>query len=163
MKDFFSFPEVVNEISARLVAFGVLSMALLSLVLINTNNTYTPILLLILLYGFLARTSSGPKISPLALLVTRIIVPKLNLGDKPVPGPPKRFAQSIGLVFSLLILVSWFSVNIALANTLLIILASFAFLESALGYCFGCKVFKLLIRAGLLPEDICEKCSTLEY
>ena len=98
MKDFFSFPEVVNEISARLVAFGVLSMALLSLVLINTNNTYTPILLLILLYGFLARTSSGPKISPLALLVTRIIVPKLNLGDKPVPGPPKRFAQSIGPV-----------------------------------------------------------------
>ena len=37
---------------------------------------------------------------PLAQLVTRVVVPRFEVPVKPVPGPPKRFAQGIGAVLS---------------------------------------------------------------
>ena len=99
VSDFFTFPELINEVSARLVATGVLILSIFSLIFIIRDNSISYVLLSMLIYGFLARVSSGPKISPLALLVTKIIVPKLNFREKIVPGPPKRFAQGVGLVF----------------------------------------------------------------
>ena len=51
-------------------------------------------------YGFWARVLTGPTLSPLGQLVTRVITPRLDLASRPVPGPPKRFAQGIGAAFS---------------------------------------------------------------
>ena len=107
MKNFFSFPELINEPAARLVASGVLLMSLASIVLISLEIDSVLIILLTMAYGFLARVSSGPKVSPLALLVTKFIIPKSNFEEKLVPGAPKRFAQSVGLVFSTSILILW--------------------------------------------------------
>ena len=163
MKEFFSFPELINEPAARLVASGVLLMSLLSICLISLEANFTWIRLLIMTYGFLARVSSGPKISPLALLVTKVLVPKFNMDEKLVPGPPKRFAQSIGLIFSTSIFILWLINFHVVSIFLLSILSIFAFLESALGYCFACKVFKILISVGLIPEEVCERCAVYEY
>lgn len=160
---FFSFPELINEVSARLVAFGVLAMSISSLILINLENPIVIFVLCFLVYGFLARVSSGPKISPLALLVTKIIVPRLNFQEKLVPGAPKRFAQAIGLLMSLLILMSYLLGSASTASILLVILIGFSFLESVLGYCFGCKVFKGLMKLGVIPSDVCEKCANYSY
>ena len=163
MKEFFSFPELINEPAARLVASGVLLMSLLSICLISLEANFTWIILLIMTYGFLARVSSGPKISPLALLVTKVLVPKFNMDEKLVPGPPKRFAQSIGLIFSISTFILWLINFNSVCIFLLSILSIFAFLESALGYCFACKVFKILISVGLIPEEVCERCAVYEY
>ena len=163
MKEFFSFPELINEPAARLVASGVLLMSLLSICLISLEANFTWIILLIMTYGFLARVSSGPKISPLALLVTKVLVPKFNMDEKLVPGPPKRFAQSIGLIFSTSIFILWLINFHVVSIFLLSILSIFAFLESVLGYCFACKVFKILISVGLIPEEVCERCAVYEY
>ena len=75
---FFTFPELINEISARFVALGVVLLSIPTLLLLINNSNYVYILLSCLVYGFLARVSSGPKISPLALFVTKFLVPKLN-------------------------------------------------------------------------------------
>ncbi|MFL2760056.1 MAG: DUF4395 domain-containing protein [Dehalococcoidia bacterium] len=163
MKEFFSFPELINEPAARLVASGVLLMSILSIFLISLEANLAWVILLIMAYGFLARVSSGPKVSPLALLVTKFLVPKLNLDEKLVPGPPKRFAQSIGLIFSTLIFIFWLINFHIICIVLLSVLSVFAFLESVLGYCFACKVFKVLISVGLIPEDVCERCAVYEY
>ena len=163
MKEFFSFPELINEPAARLVASGVLLMLILSIFLISLEANLAWVILLIMAYGFLARVSSGPKVSPLALLVTKFLVPKLNLDEKLVPGPPKRFAQSIGLIFSTLIFIFWLINFHIICIVLLSVLSVFAFLESVLGYCFACKVFKVLISVGLIPEDVCERCAVYEY
>ena len=32
-------------------------------------------------------------------------------------------------------------------------------LESVFGYCIGCRVFGLLMRAGVIPADTCAKCN----
>ncbi|MDQ1519552.1 MAG: hypothetical protein QOI55_625, partial [Actinomycetota bacterium] len=37
-----------------------------------------------------------------------------------------------------------------------------ATLESVLALCLGCKIFGLLMRAGVIPEDVCERCNNLQ-
>ena len=103
---YFPFPELINDVAARFVALGVLSMSLVAFafVLYQTPIAYVPMVML--LYGFAARVGFGPKLSPLALLVTKIIVPKTPFNEKYVPGPPKRFAQILGLLTSAIILIS---------------------------------------------------------
>lgn len=90
----FSFPDPVNEVSARLVAAGVVLMVLTILVF---DQRW---LLVVLAYGFVARVLTGPTLSLLGQLVTRIVTPRLPVAPKPVPGPPKRFAQGMGAAFS---------------------------------------------------------------
>lgn len=155
MRSLFSFPNPVNEVSARLVAGGVVVMT--ALVLILGRHW----LLIPLAYGFVARVATGPTLSPLGQLVTRGVTPRLHI-DKPVPGPPKRFAQGIGatLTVSAVILHFGFGATTA-ANVLVAMVLVAATLESVFAYCLGCKAFALLMRAGVIPEDVCEECNDI--
>ena len=47
------------------------------------------------------------------------------------------------------------------AWAVLALLVGAAFLEAAFGICLGCKVFSLLMRAGVIPESVCEDCADL--
>jgi uncharacterized membrane protein YesL len=150
----FVFPHPVNEVAARLVA----SMVFLFTVAILLANV--PWLMFFLAFGFLARVSFGPRLSPFALIATRILIPLLGHPNKPVAGPPKRFAQTVGLVFSITALILHFGLGLVIeARIILAILGFFAFLESALSFCTGCFVFKYLMQWRLVPATICEKCN----
>jgi hypothetical protein len=151
-----SFPDPVNEVAARTVAGGVV---LLSVVTIALDQ---PWLTAVIAYGFLARVSSGPRLSPLAQLATRVIVPRLGLAARPVPGPPKRFAQGVGATFSTsaAVLALGFGDRGA-AYLLLGALIVAATLESVFGLCLGCRMFALLMRAGVIPEEVCERCGNV--
>ncbi len=48
-----------------------------------------------------------------------------------------------------------------LAWLLVAAIAAAATLESVLAICLGCKVFAVLMHAGLIPESVCEECSDL--
>jgi hypothetical protein len=154
--ELFSFPDPVNEVSARAVATGVVLLALATIVFDQ------PWLTLPLAYGFIARVLTGPKLSPLGQLVTRIVTPRLPFVPKYVSGPPKRFAQGIGVVFSVTaaVLALGFDQRGA-AYVVLGLLVVAATLEAALGLCLGCKVFALLMRAGVIPPEVCERCSDI--
>ena len=152
----FAFPNPVNEISARTVAAGVVVLALL------TITTGAHLLVLVLLYGFAARVAAGPRFSPLGQLATRVIVPRLHVEPKIVAGPPKRFAQGIGLAFSTAATLAYFVAGSSVAgNVILSVLTLAAFLESALGFCLGCKVFALLMKLGLIPDEVCLDCANI--
>ena len=148
LTEFFNFPNPVNEVSARFVASGVFLISIFSLMFLNKfqnfPNSYPLIILSLLTYGFLARVSSGPKISPLALLVTKVIVPNINIKEKLVAGPPKRFAQLIGLIMSGLALILFIFSLEEVSMIIITILIIFTFLEFFLGFCAGCKVFNIL-------------------
>ena len=151
----FPFPNPANETSARLVAAGVV---LISTTFLLTNSTFV---LVVLAYGFAARVAAGPAFSPLALLVTRVVTPKLNFDHKFVPGPPKRFAQTIGLVFSssaLLLALLDFSLAAKLVIAGLIFAA---LLESVFAICLGCIAFSYLMKLGAIPESVCESCNDI--
>jgi hypothetical protein len=149
----FSFPNPVNETSARLVAAGVVAQAVAFLA------TGRPWVLVPLAYGFLARVLSGPRFSPLGQLVTRVVTPRLHIEHRLVPGPPKRFAQAVGLVFSGGALVSWIAGAHVVTYVLIIGLVAAATLESVFAVCLGCMMFSGLMRVGLIPEDVCLECA----
>ena len=155
MRSLFAFPNPVNEVSARLVAGGVVVMTVLVLAL------GWHWLLIPLAYGFVARVATGPTLSPLGQVVTRGITPRLHV-NKPVPGPPKRFAQGIGatLTVSAVILYFGFGLTIA-ADVLVAMVLVAATLESVFAYCVGCKLFAVLMRVGVIPDDVCEECNNI--
>jgi Domain of unknown function (DUF4395) len=156
-KSFFSFPDPVNEVSARLVAGGVMIMAIGALVF----DEHAEWLLFVLAYGFIARVVTGPTMSPLGQLVTRVIAPRTGFAEKPVPGPPKRFAQAIGVLFSVSALVLTLAGEDLAARVVLGLLVIAATLESVFALCLGCKVFALLMRVGIVPEAVCERCNNV--
>jgi hypothetical protein len=151
-----SFPDPVNEISARLVAGGVVLLSLAAIALA------APWLTVAIAYGFVARVLAGPTFSPLGQLVTRVITPRLGVAPRPVPGPPKRFAQAIGAAFSVLaaVLAIGFGATVA-ADVLLGGLIVAATLESVFGLCLGCKLFAVLMRLGVIPAEVCERCNNI--
>ncbi|MGZ4693281.1 MAG: DUF4395 domain-containing protein [Acidimicrobiales bacterium] len=156
MSQLFVFPNPVNEISARLVAGGVVVMGLACLVLRQ------PWLMVVLALGFLLRVAAGPRFDPLGLLVTRVITPRLPLAERLTPGPPKRFAQAIGAAVTVSASLLYYGFGLSgLAYGLIAVLVVFATLESVLGFCMGCKVFGLLMKAGFIPDSVCEECNDL--
>lgn len=153
MAKLFSFPNPVNETSARLVAAGA--------VLIGTAFAATgnPWLLMVLTYGFVARVLSGPTLSPLGRLATQVITPRLKVQHRFVPGPPKRFAQGVGATFTLTASVLFVSGATFPARMVIVMLVVAAFLEAAFAFCLGCIVFGWLMRLGVIPDDVCEECN----
>jgi hypothetical protein len=152
----FAFPDPVNDVSARLVAGGVVLLGLTTIIF------DLPWLTAVIAYGFWARVLTGPKLSPLGQLVTRAITPRLDIAPRPVPGAPKRFAQGIGVVFSTTAAI-W-ALGLGLTDAAYAVLAALilaATLESVFGLCLGCKAFALLMRAGLVPPEVCERCNNI--
>jgi len=155
MRDLFSFPNPVNEKAARTVAGVVLATVLLTLL----TSWYW--LLIPLAYGFWARVLTGPTLSPLGWTAQNIIAPRLGAA-RPVSGPPKRFAQFMGAVMSSAALVlALIAGDHSAADVVLILFLPAAGLESIVGYCVGCKIFGLLMRAGLIPETVCAECADI--
>jgi hypothetical protein len=153
---FFSYPNPVNEVAARVTAGGVVLLAVLAIAL------QLPWLAVVLAAGFLLRVLTGPRLDPLALLASRVIVPRLPWGPRPVAGPPKRFAQVIGLTFSLAAVVLFYTFGLdTAAYVVLGALVVAAVLESAFGVCLGCKAFALLMRVGVIPPEVCESCNNI--
>ena len=150
-----TFPNPVNEKAARTVATLV---AVTAVLILATGWQW---LLPVLAVGFLLRVLSGPRLSPFGLLATRVVAPRLG---EPVlvPGPPKRFAQTVGLVFTTgASILGPVLGHTSLAAGLLAVLLVFAFLEAALNFCAGCWVFGQLMRVGLVPEETCEACNDI--
>lgn len=152
MRTLLQFPNPVNEYAARSVAGMVVLLAGATLVF------QSPWLLWALALGFLARVASGPRFSPFGQLATRVIAPRIGPA-KLVPGPPKRFAQSIGATFSVGALVAFYLGAPIVSWVLVAFIIAAAVLESVFGFCLGCAVFGRLQAMGVIPESVCEACN----
>ena len=148
------FPAVVNEKAARAVAAQV---AVVVVVALLTGWLW---LSAVLAVGFALRVASGPRLDPFGRLATTVIAPRLG---EPVlvPGPPKRFAQAVGLVLTLVATGFLIAGMPAVTTALLATLLLFATLESVVGFCAGCYAFGVLMRLGLVPEATCAACNDI--
>ena len=156
MASFFEFPNPVNEVSARLVASGVALIGLACLVFGQ------PWLMVVLAGGFLLRVAFGPRVDPLALVVTRVLTPMLPIPERLTAGPPKRFAQGIGAFVTVTASLLAFPADmVGWAYGLIAVLVVLASLEAAIGFCMGCRMFSLLMRLGVIPASVCEECNDL--
>jgi Domain of unknown function (DUF4395) len=154
MARFFTFPNPVNNAAARLVASGVIVMAVVAIA------ARQPWISALIAYGFVARAAAGPRLSPLARLAL-LVASRLTRTPRLVPGPPKRFAQALGALVSLTALALFLAGNSLGTYIVLGLLLVPATLEAGLGYCVGCELFALGMRLGLVPESICLECADL--
>jgi hypothetical protein len=155
MRSIIGFPRTVNDKAARAVAAGVVAFAIV------TAATGWFWLTIPLAYGFWARVLTGPRLSPLGQLATRVIAPRLG-APKTVPGPPKRFAQAMGVAMSTAALVLGLVLGLETAATaVLLVLVAAASLEAFAGVCLGCEVFRLGMRAGIVPDTVCVECADI--
>jgi hypothetical protein len=151
---FFSFPHPMNSSVARVVAAGVVIMAVATILLDQ------PWITLVLSFGFIARVTTGPRVSPLAILASKVIVPKLGLPYRPVAGPPKQFAAAIGIAFS--VSAAILSLGFGLNGIAYIVLGGLVFaagLEAVFGFCLGCQIFGILMKFGVIPQSVCDECA----
>jgi hypothetical protein len=148
------FPRTINEKAARVVA-GVVALAGLVALLAPAHWLVIP-----LAYGFWARVLTGPRLSPLAALASRVIAPRLG-PPRDVPGPPKRFAQGMGAAITTAAAVAYALGAGTVVGALLVLLVAAASLESVLAFCLGCQIFGVLMRAGLVPQEICAECGDI--
>ena len=142
-----SFPDPVNETSARLVAAGVVAQAVVFIV-VREWWVLVP-----LTYGFIARVATGPTLSPLGQFVTRVATPAVEANvrrrnpafhSRQVPGRPKRFAQAIGLTFTASASIAWIVGAPLVAVGIIALLAVAATLEAAFGVCLGCVAYSAM-------------------
>ena len=141
----------MNEKAARIVA-GV--VAITAALILATGASW---LLIPLTYGFWARVLTGPTLSPLARFAMAVAPGE----PKHVPGPPKRFAQGMGAVMTLTATVLWLTGAGTAAAVFVALLLVAATLESVFAICLGCHVFSLLMRAGLIRDEICAECADI--
>jgi hypothetical protein len=87
------------------------------------------------------------------------VTPRLPVTHRYSPGPAKRFAQAIGMAFTVTAAILWYAAGAHTeALALVAVVAVFALLEAALGLCVGCRAFYLGMRLGLVPPHVCEDC-----
>ena len=151
----FSFPRVVDEVTVRLVAAQVL--------VVSTLTVATGWLWLfgLLAVDFALRVAFGPR-SPLAQVALTVLRPLVPAAPRPTAGPPKRFAASIGIVCSVLVVLFAYPLGWTVsAWVVAAMMVLFPFLEAVLGICVGCLLFSGLMRVGLVPESVCVECADI--
>jgi len=154
------FPNPVNEKAARTVAGGVLLLCSVSLVLSLAVGDRWLWLTVPIALGFIARVLTGPRLSPLGQVATRLVAPRLGT-PKLVPGPPKRFAQGIGAVVTTAA-VGVLGLGFPMATQALLgLMIVAAGLESIFAFCIGCRIFAGLMRLGVIPRETCEACNNV--
>ena len=129
------FPRVINEKAGSTVAAVVALTGVIALV----SGAHW--LLVPLAYGFWARVLTGPTLSPLAQLASKVIAPRLG-EPREVAGPPKRFAQGMGAAITTLGVVALALGWTAVTAALLAALVAAATLEAAFGLCIGCRILR---------------------
>ncbi|HEY5878004.1 MAG TPA: DUF4395 domain-containing protein [Nakamurella sp.] len=152
--ELFRFPNPVNEKVARSVGGLVVLLTVATLVI------RSPWLLWAQAIGFVLRVAFGPRVSPFAVLASRVIAPRLGPA-KLVPGPPKRFAQTIGAVLSVSALVAYYLGAPTASWVLVAMITVAAFLESVFAICLGCIIFGRLQAIGVIPASVCEACNDI--
>jgi hypothetical protein len=158
LKTFFSFPHPVNEYAARALA-GLTFATAIAVIAIQSSW-----LLLLLVYLFAAGVVAGPKITPTGWLAVYVIGPRFIKRKKIVAGPPKQFAQGVGMVFSVTaaVLAIVFGQEVV-AFSLVGVLVVFSGLEAFAGFCMGCFVFGYLMKWGVIPAELCQRCNDITF
>jgi hypothetical protein len=133
----------VNENVVRIVAGLVLISALVT---IAAGWVVIPLYLSI---DFFLRAFTNIK--PPFALAAQQLAKSLQLEVKPIYAPPKKFAASIGFIFSVAISALLIFGLVTTANIVTGVLSVFATLESVFAICAGCYVYSW-VAAPLLEK-----------
>ncbi|MFI5060210.1 MAG: DUF4395 domain-containing protein [Actinomycetales bacterium] len=149
-----SAPSESSGIDPRSPRFGAGITAVLLLVdtflALVGATTAAFVLLLAIALLFAWGAFAGVKRHPYGLLFRKLIRPRLTPPAELEDAAPPTFAQGVGLFVTGLGLVLHL-VGVPMVLPIAAALAFVAaFLNSVFGYCLGCQIYLLLVRAGLV-------------
>lgn len=144
---------VLNERAIRagagiMFVFGAVAFALAFL---DQNFTALKIVVVIFFIDFFTKVVIGTKFSVISNLAQLIVAKQRH---EYVGAIQKRFAWSIGLFMSSLMisLLFFFEVRGPINLAICLICLTFMWLETSCGICVGCKIYYGLIKLGLIKE-----------
>lgn len=154
------FPPLVNDRAARTTAMLVVALSVIVLVTSRLGlSTVALVLNALLLVGFLLRVLAGPRFDPFGQVSVRWLASAVFGDPVMTAGPPKRFAQGIGVVFSAVSLVFRAVGWDVVADVVLLFLVVAASLEGFAGFCLGCRMFAWLQDRGLVSAEVRADCA----
>jgi hypothetical protein len=163
-KQFFSYPDPVNEADTRTHAFCSWILVAVNLYLMyQFNNHY---LSFYIVYGFLVRVLCGPKLDPQAYIVILFLRPLLAdiLKFFPhryvTPTRPKRFAQFVGFLFSTAGTIAEIFEQRLISTILWSMLGFFSLLLCMFDFCAACFMYSVMVKYGIIQDELCKECMT---
>ena len=90
---------------------------------------------------------AGLRYAPYGVLFRRLVAPRLGPAREREPEAPPRFAQGVGLVFALIGAAGYLAGAPVLGAVATGMALAAALLNAATGFCLGCEMYLLLLRA----------------
>jgi hypothetical protein len=138
------------------VAAG-LTVVLLVVALVAAPSVLTVSLLGLQLMVFAVGAFAGPARTPYAWLFRTLVRPRIGAPRETEDARPPRFAQAVGLAFTVVSLLGYVAGAPLLGSVAAGMALAAAFLNAAFGFCLGCELYLLAkrtirTRAGVVPE-----------
>jgi hypothetical protein len=133
----------IRQVDQRGMRFSAgLTLVVLAIALVLEN----PYLIALQALVFALGTGLGPAKSPYGLLY-RYVGRRFIKPGEPEPEAPPRFAQGVGLVFTVVALLGYLLGATLFGAIMLAFALIAAFLNAVFGLCLGCEAYLLLVRA----------------
>jgi hypothetical protein len=133
-----------------------LTVVLLVVALVASPSALTVALLAVQAAVFLVGTTAGPARTPYAWLFRTVLRPRMGPPRETEDARPPRFAQGVGLGFTVVALLGYVVGAHLLGAVAAGMALAAAFLNAVFGLCLGCEVYLLIqrtkrTRAGTVP------------
>jgi hypothetical protein len=143
-------PTGLRLIDPRGPRFGAaVTTVVLAVVLLTIPSTTATVLLAIQAAVFAIGAFAGLGAAPYGLLYARLVRPRLGPPSELEEAAPPQFAQSVGMVFAMLGLLSLLLGATPFAVVMVALALAAAFLNAAFGFCLGCELYLVLRRLVL--------------
>jgi len=157
---------VVNDRAVRATAGLMLIIGLIAFFQAYYTQNFDLLRIVVITFflDFLLKTFKGPQKSIYGYFGKKFVA---NQKPEFVGAIQKRFAWSLGLFVSIIMMILLFIFNVEANFTLFVcaICLSLMWLESAMGICIGCYIYNKLIELGIIkrpkfhpacPGGVCE-------
>jgi hypothetical protein len=141
---------------------AILTSVVLALVLLTAPDPTGVVLLAVQAALFAAGVGFGVQRTPAAWLFRTFVRPRLAKPTHLEDPEPPRFAQGVGLVFSLVGLAGYLSGLTLLGAVATGLALVAALLNAVFGLCLGCEMYLLLKRATHRPDKSSQPAPAVE-
>lgn len=98
-----------------------------------------------------ALTAAHPRLGPYSLIYRTVVAPRLRPPAELEPAAPVRFAQLVGMTFTLVAAVGYLVGVAPLGMAMAGFALAAAFLNAAFGFCLGCETYLAILRLTRRP------------
>ena len=122
------------------------TLVVFAVVLLTAPATAGIVLLAVQTVFFAIGATRGVQFTPTAYVFKKLIRPRLSAPDHLEDPQPPRFAQTVGLGFSLVALAGYLTGATLLGQIAAGFALTAAILNAVFGFCLGCELYLLLAR-----------------